>query len=334
MDVLLTMRATVEGANNERATFLSGPLVILQRVLDGGVVLAATAASVLLTTGARRSRLNGLICWVMLLMAAAWGFLSGSRAIFFYAICPVVATSWLALARSRVQRSVRWMWIGLAGILLITSWGAMTALRGADIRKYERGWEAMVPTVHAKGTLDIYSDMAVVIQSFPALLPYQKGASLVPLALGWVPRAVWPDKPYPFTLFMNFLNGETLETRTMSIAVGLAGEGYGNFGLLGVVLWVILMGVGCRRGDDYFGNFHQAHPLRLQLAAMAGVWAALIVRGGVPEMFYMGLTLVLCPLGLALYLAKREVPLEAARTAPARAAYLPFGVPPTARRSA
>jgi hypothetical protein len=118
----------------------------------------------------------------------------------------------------------------------------------------------------------------------------------------------------------------------MSIAVGLAGEGYGNFGLLGVVLWVILMGVGCRRGDDYFGNFHQAHPLRLQLAAMAGVWAALIVRGGVPEMFYMGLTLVLCPLGLALYLAKREVPLEAARSAPARAAYVPFGAPPAAHR--
>jgi hypothetical protein len=250
VDVLLTMRAAVEGADTGRATFFSGPLVIVQRVLDGGVVLAATSASVLLTANVRRSAFRTLICWSMLLMCVAWGFLSGSRAVFFYAVCPVIATSWLKLAQSRVQKSVRWMWIGMAALVIVTSWGAMTALRGADIRKYERGWEAMVPTIHAKGTLDIYSDMAVVIQAFPTLIAYQKGASLIPLALGWVPRAVWPEKPYPFTLFMNFLNGETLENRTMSIAVGLPGEGYGNFGLFGVFLWVVLMGIACRRGDE------------------------------------------------------------------------------------
>jgi hypothetical protein len=330
VDVLLTMRAPVEGADRSASTFFSGRLVIMGRLLDGGVLLAGTAASVLLTLERRRSRVVAIVCWVTLLMAGLAGFLTGSRAVFFYSFCPLVATAWLRLCASPRARSVRWMWAGVAALLLLTAWGAMTALRGADIRSYERGWEAMVPTVHAKGTLDIYSDMAVVIQAFPELLPYQQGRSLLPLVLGWVPRAVWPEKPYPFTLFMNFLNGETLENRTMSIAVGLVGEGYGNFGLLGVFLWSGLMGLACRRGDDYVGRYHPLHPLRLQLAAMAGIWSALIVRGGVPEMFYMGLSLLLPSWALSRYLYRAEVPLEYVRPALDPG---PAGPPPSLRWS-
>lgn len=150
-----------------------------------------------------------------------------------------------------------------------------------------------------------------MVQAFPELIPYQRGLSLVPLALGWVPRAVWPGKPYPFSLYMNFLNGETVENRAASIAVGLPGEGYGNFGMVGVFLWAALMGFACRRGDDYIGGFHPAHPLRLQIGGMAGIWAGLIVRGGVPEMFYMGLGAMLLPLGLTIYLFGSERPMFA-----------------------
>ena len=307
-DVLMSMRGPVAGQRLEFETTLGGRLIIVQKILGGGLLLAATAGSVLIIVGRIRGSLS-VAAWVTLALCATGGFLSGSRGSFFYAFTPLLVTSWLRLSRSR-HFSVRWMWASTALVLLITAWGAMSAMRGSDIRKFEGGFDAFAPTLHAKGALDIYSEMAIIVQAFPDLIPYEHGRSLVPLVLGWVPRVVWPDKPYPFAIHMNFLKGESLENRSASIAVGLPGEGYGNFGIFGVFLWAALVGLACRRGDDYIGDFHADHPLRLQISAMCAIWVAFVVRGGVPEMFYMGLQVVLLPAGLALYLFRAEKPLH------------------------
>jgi oligosaccharide repeat unit polymerase len=304
-DLLLTMRGAVEGQRESFTPRLGGQFLIVQRILGGGVFLAATCGAVLLMDPRRGPRRVAFMSWVAMLMCGAVGFLSGSRSFFFFAFSPLLVTIWVRLSQRTRSKSVRWLWVGAGLLLMMAAWGVMAAVRGSDIRKYEGGLEAFSPQNHARGAFDIYSQMAVVVQAFPDLIPYQKGRSLVPLVLGWVPRAVWPDKPYPFSLFMNFLNGETLEARTASIAVGIPGEGYGNFGVLGVFLWALLMGACCRRGDDYLGGMHEDHPLRLLLAAMAGIWAAMIVRGGVPEMFYLGLGIILLPWALAIFLFRQ-----------------------------
>jgi hypothetical protein len=182
----------------------------------------------------------------------------------------------------------------------------MSAMRGGDIRNYEGGLHEMNPASHAQGAFEIYSQTAVIIETFPEKIDYEYGKSLIPLVLGWVPRTVWPEKPYPFSIFANIIKGETLENRAASLAVGMPGEGYGNFGLFGVLLWSFLMGFGCRIADDYISRIHPANPLRLFLAAMMAIWAAMIVRGGVPEMFYMGLNVVMFPLALSWYLSRAK----------------------------
>jgi hypothetical protein len=204
---------------------------------------------------------------------------------------------------------LRWVLIGLAGIVLAVTWGAMSAMRGSDIRNYQGGLEAMNPVKHMQGAFDIYSQTAMIVETFPDKIEYEYGKSLIPLVLGWVPRSLWPDKPYPFSIFANIIRGETLEDRSASIAVGLPGEGYGNFGLFGVLLWSLLMGLACRAGDDYVGRLHPSNPLRLLLAATISIWAAMIVRGGVPEMFYMGLSVNMFPLALSWYLSRKRRPL-------------------------
>lgn len=329
-DVLFSMRAAVEGERYEFNTYLSGGFVILHRILAGGALLGATAGSVLLLTTEEKSRAIRWSCWGTMIVCATTGFLSGSRAVFFYSFTPVIVTTWLKLSRSPRQRSMRWAWASGVVLLLIACWGAMSALRGSDIREYEGGIEAFSPALHVQGALDVYSQMGIVVQAFPELVPYQQGKSLLPLVLGWIPRALWADKPYPFGLFINFLNGESLESRSASIAVGLIGEGYGNFGLFGVFLWSVLMGFACRRGDDYIGNFHRDHPLRLHIGAMSAIWAALIVRGGVPEMFYMGLGVVMLPWGVAWYLFRVEKPFRTSLPvySPSRPLHAPIGAPP------
>ena len=63
-----------------------------------------------------------------------------------------------------------------------------------------------------------------------------------------------------------------------------------------------MMGFACRVADDYLKRFRASDPLRLFLAASMCIWAAMIVRGGVPEMFYMGLQVTIFPIALSIVL--------------------------------
>jgi oligosaccharide repeat unit polymerase len=300
IDAVLTMRANVEGARENVVPILGR----LSFIFSGGLYLAAASAALLLTSVKRSSHFITSFCWLVLLVCALLGFMTGSRAVFLYSFSPLILTCWLRLSRLEGGRALRWMLISLAALVLAGTWGAMTAMRGGDIRNYEGGWEEMNPVSQAQGAFDNYSQIAVIVDTFPEKINYEYGKSLIPLVLGWVPRPFWPGKPYPFSMFANIIRGETLEDRTASIAIGLPGEGYGNFGLFGALLWGILMGLACRVGDDYIGRFHPSNPLRLILAAMIAIWAAMIVRGGVPEMFYMGLNVIMFPLALAWFLSR------------------------------
>jgi hypothetical protein len=313
-DLLMTMRGQVAGGNYDGTPLLGGRLVLVQRVLAGGGFLAATAASVLITAKQPPGRLMRFVCWSTLLVCALVGFVGGSRAMFFYAFAPLAVTCWLRFAQSKVKKA-RWLVAAAGVVVMVVVWSIMSAMRGSDIRTFSGSTDLISPEAHAQGALDIYSALAVVVQGFPEVFPYQHGRSLIPLMLGWVPRVVWPEKPYPFSLYMNFLNGESLERRAASLAVGIPGEGYGNFGLFGVFLWGVLAGLCARRGDDYIGGFHPDHPLRLLLASLSAIWMALIVRGGIPEMFYMGLTALLLPWGLSVYLARAQGRPRAPRVA-------------------
>jgi len=296
VSVLLSMRGAVEGASDEATK--PGYLSLF---LGSGIFLSAVASALLLTLY-RLTWRSTVLSWAMLIICAGVGFLSGSRALFLYSFVPVAITGWKKLSNLRFLTSLRWPGLIAAGALIIVVWSAMTVMRGADIRTYEGSIEELASVTPAQSALDIYSMTAVVVETFPDRIPFVNGESLVPLVLGWVPRTLWPSKPYPFGLYMNIINGETLQVRSASLAVGLIGEGYGNFGLLGAFLWAFLVGLACRQGDKLIARFHPDDPLHLLLGGMAMVWIAMIVRGGVPEMFYMGAQILVFPVILARFL--------------------------------
>lgn len=297
--VLLSMRGAIEGSSDELAK--PGYLSLL---MGSGIFLSAVTATLLLTVY-RLSLLSILFCWATLIACGTVGFLTGSRAVFLYSFIPIAITGWKKLSGLPFMTSIRWPGAVAAGALIIVVWSAMTVMRGADIRTYEGSLEDLSVVAPAQSALDIYSMTAVVVETFPDRIDYVQGESLVPLVLGWVPRSLWPSKPYPFGLYMNIIKGETLQARSASLAVGLTGEGYGNFGLFGAFLWAFLVGIGCRIGDRLIQRFHPDNPLYLLLGGMAMVWIAMIVRGGVPEMFYMGLQIILLPAILAQFLSAR-----------------------------
>ncbi|HEV7747321.1 MAG TPA: O-antigen polymerase [Pyrinomonadaceae bacterium] len=295
--VLLTMRGVVEGSQPAGQNYLA-------IVLGAGIFLAATAAALLLSSDGLPKR-AAIFCWPVIVACAAVGFLGGSRAGFLYSFVPLAVVGWKKLSKLPFSFVVRALGALCAFASVVVIWSAMSAMRGADIRDYEGGIDDISPVMYAQGALDIYSMTAEVVDTFPAKIPYVQGESLLPLVFGLVPRPLWPDKPYPFGLYMNIVNGESLQARSASLAVGLTGEGYGNFGLFGACLWGAMLGLGCRFGDRYLARFDDKSPMRSLLGLMAAVWVSMIVRGGVPEMFYMGLQVIALPLALAAFLSPR-----------------------------
>ncbi|MCK6685917.1 MAG: hypothetical protein L6R30_26275, partial [Thermoanaerobaculia bacterium] len=234
------------------------------------------------------------------------GFLRGSRAAFLYSAASLVAGVWAFSARRQALRRYRFAAVVALGVAVAGVWLLMSEWRGADVRERRLSETRLDVGAAAAGAFDIYSATAFIVQCVPATLPYQYHRPLVPLVLGWVPRSLWSSKPYPYSNTFNYLEGDTLESRSASIAVGVVGEGWGSGGFIGAFLYGCLFAAGGR----WFVRLLRRHlglrnPVRLLTSAAGAVWMAMLVRGGVPEMFYMGLFIV--PMyGLAGYLVRRE----------------------------
>lgn len=287
-DVLLTMRGQVQGEGGSGVSMLG-----YLGVFTGAASFAgATAACLLLAIGRRTSLAGRAVLWAALLVCAYGGFVAGSRGVFAFAAMPLVAALWrrFGLHRPEVSRT-RVAAVALGAVLAVAvAWYLQSSLRGGDVR---RQWDRAVEGgfragQHAEGAFHVFWALELVVDGFPDRIPYEYGRSLVPVVLGWVPRPLWPGKPYPFSQHATTLLGETQERRSASIACTVLGEGYGNFGLLGVVLWTALFGFAARRGDEALQGMDPSHPSHVQLCGMGAAWCALLVRGGVAEIFYMG----------------------------------------------
>jgi hypothetical protein len=302
---VLTVLLTLRGTFGDAPTPVPGIYAYIRGLLQAGIYVSATAAATILIAGPRRGYVRRTTCWLVLVACVVVGFLGGSRSQLLYAIAPLGATSWILLSRSRITPLIRFGLGGVALVMLIAAWVAMSALRGSDIRNFDQTKNPVNPLRNAREAFDVSSTAGQVVELVPGTIPFQQGASLVPVVLGWVPRALWPAKPYPFTNSLNDAYYETIETRSASLAVGLAGEGYANFGMLGALLWGGLLALWAQFLDRGLGRLNEHHPLRLQFAIMGAIWIAMMVRGGVAEMFYMGLLTLAPPAVLVWYLQKR-----------------------------
>lgn len=267
----------------------------LAMLMSYGRYLAAAAATILiLAPNPYHFATNKTLAWVTLVLCSFIGLNSasgGSRSAFLLSSVPLLTTLWIYAGTSKAIKQLRpAIAIGLA-LIVVFGFQYLSANRdmGRRLQDDEISFNIdkvdMTETRHLMA-FSIYRDYEIVIGGFPDKAQFQNGASLVPIVLGWVPRRFWLDKPYPFTSIANQIHGYKLEA--VSIASGLPGEGYGNFGLPGALLWGALMGLGCAFADFRMNNLRPGHPLALAMRGMMAVWAAIMVRGGTAEMFYMG----------------------------------------------
>ena len=76
------------------------------------------------------------------------------------------------------------------------------------------------------------------------------GRQLLGVLFFWVPRSVWPDKPVGSGYYI----AETTDLGFENLSMPLFGEGYINFGIVGVIIFVVLLALFSAKQDFRYWN--------------------------------------------------------------------------------
>lgn len=153
---------------------------------------------------------------------------------------------------SQIERATFWLQTSL------DKWEGVVTKPSAETFR-----EAINPSV---SRVSLLVQTANVIDQTPSVVPYQYGRLYSYLAITLIPRFIWPDKPSvnEANQFYQVAYGLTDEDELggVSISVGVLTEGFMNFGWLGVVGVMFVLGV--------FFDFYQKTFLSISSGLLMG----------------------------------------------------------------
>jgi hypothetical protein len=121
--------------------------------------------------------------------------------------------------------------------------------------------------------ISLLNQSANVVELTPSAIPYQYGWLYSYLAITWIPRFVWPDKPSvsEANRYYQVAYGLSSEDdlNNVAISVGLLTEGFINFGWVGVVGIMFLAGI-------FFDFYQKTFLSRTSGALMTGIGVILL----------------------------------------------------------
>jgi hypothetical protein len=241
-----------------------------------------------------RFRTRGPLRMMMLLIPPTmfFNFFTGSKGLFLAPIAMV------AIAYIVVMRRVRLRWIALAVVAFSLLYPVAEFYRRVVLKNYSLGASyALQRPIEVLSKISTFATSippseyllsgisatsmrfdglgitTVIMRDCPNPIPYQGGWTIGYIALSYVPRIVWADKPEMTSgqwVTDNFGGGPVIRSSTGSSWVG---EFYFNFGFPGIALGMLVMGV-------YFRVLHEMllHPN----AVFASQLMAVIVLYAIP----------------------------------------------------
>ena len=149
-----------------------------------------------------------------------------------------------------VTKKGRWFsWVIFGGLVLI--FPAMEIFRRISTLKKEGLWDLILSNFsvcYLEGHFDAHQ-MIITIMRYVKEFGFAWGGQILGALLFFVPRSIWPGKPAG--------TGHTAivaldQFYFTNVSANLAVEGYMNFGLLGIALFAVLVGILSRRADLFY----------------------------------------------------------------------------------
>ncbi len=208
-------------------------------------------------------RLSRLLLYGVTGVSAVIGTTTGMLEAGFIPLLVLLAARWTATRRVPVT------WLVLGGVALVVMNAAKhdyrsevwQANQAPSVPEQLAIWKDKVSTVAATLTtpeglndavvravhrFDLIHIFAHVLEMTPGEVSFYEGSSYSYLLYGWIPRAIWPDKPIAVEASITFAldYGLLLESQrdTVRIGIGFLAEAYANFGVLGILGLMFLIG--------------------------------------------------------------------------------------------
>lgn len=218
--------------------------------------------------------------WLAALFAnsALLPFYSSSRADIVYVILGALVVEY-CLGNGKLR--LRPLLAAAALVMIIAA--AITSLRSADDRSVQSvrvDQAALVDTFVLTRTFADIATSGNVINAVPDRLPYAEGATIAAWFVAPVPRSIWPEKP---VISSGPAIGYAIYGNTNSgVPPGMVAEAYWNFGLGGVFVLPLFIGMILRRVGEYWRPFAKSSPAAaVMMAAIAVPPGALLMSNSI-----------------------------------------------------
>ena len=220
-----------------------------------------------------------LLLAIVIPLSMLFNFFTGSKRLFLTP--PFV----FALAYIVYERRIRMSWVAAAFATLIVLYPVSEFYRsviqtdnvrsiGSFVRNPSRALEALggfgesvdvgsyvSAGLQATGRrLDALGVLTAIVKDTPERVPYQGGWTIGYIALSYVPRIIWPNKPgTTIGEWVSQTYGSPFDLHT-DVGPTWIGELFFNWGYTGVVLGMFVMGLFCRMLQERLFGWHAPIP--------------------------------------------------------------------------
>lgn len=207
------------------------------------------------TPTARRGHI-WLFWSVLLLEVVFFGIICGIRKYLFFLFFGLVVL-WVLRRGFETLPKVRAAVAVVVLLVFFAVWGSLRAESVASLAGFgERQYIVRTGTAtegYVSGMADPFGAAALVWQVFPEQEPFRHGGTTLVTLLGFIPRAIWPEKPIGIgkDITRYYVGPYYDTTQGFSVTITLPADLYANFGWPGVAFGGLLLGLVCRIVASY-----------------------------------------------------------------------------------
>jgi len=187
----------------------------------------------------------------LLLVVLFFGIIYGVRKYLFFLFFGLLAC-WSLRRGVRTLPKVRTAIVLMALVVFFSVWGAVRVTSVASMLGYGEASHNVqsreLEYGYLAGVGDPFGTACLVWQVFPEQEPFRHGSTLLVTVFGFIPRAIWPEKPVGIgkELTRYYVGPYYEPTEGYSVTATLPADFYLNFGWPGVLLGGFLLGLVCR----------------------------------------------------------------------------------------
>jgi len=197
-----------------------------------------------------------LLGGVLAFDAFFYGILFGARKYLLFVFFGIL-TIWLLRRGYRTLPKLRTAAVMALLLIFFSAWGVLRGTPMVDLATGSDDPRRQDPQAFHMGYVTAltgpFGGACKVMEIFPEQEPFKYGGTLAVVALGFIPRAIWPDKPMGHGKEITVYYDGPMYKPSAAFSVGstMVGGFWVDFGWVGVVAGGLLMGIVCRMITAY-----------------------------------------------------------------------------------